>query len=125
MPAALAVLILIVLTNYLMIFLSCHGLHSYGAWLNKYHRADLWLHRVLVSTAAPLQQHKHQLCKYPQVFPSISILQIQNGIAIYATWTTIASLLNLTIVLTHDAHMTPTDAATVSLSVLTALVFVW
>ncbi|XP_059182712.1 uncharacterized protein si:ch211-161h7.5 [Centropristis striata] len=97
MPAALAVLILIALTNYLMIFFSCHGLHNYGAWLHKYHKVDLWLHRVL----------------------------IQNGIAIYATWTTIASLINLTIVLTHHANMSPTDAATVALSVLTAVLFVW
>ena len=49
MPAALAFLILIALTNYAVIFFSCHGLHNYGAWLNKYHKVDLWLHRVLVS----------------------------------------------------------------------------
>ncbi|XP_035856747.1 uncharacterized protein LOC116037980 [Sander lucioperca] len=97
MPAALAFLILIALTNYVMIFFSCHGLHSYGAWLNKYHKVDLWLHHVLV----------------------------QNGVAIYATWTTIASLINLTIVLTYDANMSPTDAATASLSVLTVVLFVW
>ncbi|XP_029314087.1 uncharacterized protein LOC115025763 [Cottoperca gobio] len=97
MAAALVFLILIALTNYLMIFFSCHGLHIYGAWLTTHHRVDLWLHRVLV----------------------------QNGIAIYATWTTIASLINLTIVLTYDANMSPEDAATVSLSVLTVLVCLW
>ncbi|XP_044031708.1 uncharacterized protein LOC122866306 [Siniperca chuatsi] len=97
MPAALAFLILIALTNYVMIFFSCHGLHNYGAWLSKYHKVDLWLHRVLV----------------------------QNGVAIYATWTTIASLINLTIVLTNDANMSQTDAATVSLSILTVVLFVW
>lgn len=48
MSAALVFLILIALTNYIMIFFSCHGLHIYGAWLNKYHKLDLWLHRVLV-----------------------------------------------------------------------------
>lgn len=47
-PAALVFLILIALTNYIMIFFSCHGLHTYGPWLNKYHKVDLWLHRVLV-----------------------------------------------------------------------------
>lgn len=57
MPAALAFLILIALTNYVMIFFSCHGLHSYGAWLNKYHKVDLWLHHVLVSMAALLQAY--------------------------------------------------------------------
>ncbi|KAG8009478.1 hypothetical protein GBF38_017786 [Nibea albiflora] len=97
MPAALAFLILIALTNYIMIFFSCYGLHNYGAWLNKYHKVDLWLHRVLV----------------------------QNGIAIYATWTTIASLVNLTIVLTNDGNMSQTDAGTLALSVLTVVLFVW
>ncbi|KAI3355284.1 hypothetical protein L3Q82_018136 [Scortum barcoo] len=97
MPAALAFLILIALTNYTMIFFSCLGLHNYGAWLSKYHRVDLWLHRVL----------------------------IQNGIAIYATWTTIASLVNLTIVLGNDVKMSQTDAATVALSILTVVVAGW
>ncbi|KAE8279857.1 hypothetical protein D5F01_LYC21988 [Larimichthys crocea] len=83
MPAALAFLILIALTNYIMIFFSCY--------------VDLWLHRVLV----------------------------QNGIAIYATWTTIASLVNLTIVLTNDGNMSQTDAGTLALSVLTVVLFVW
>ena len=54
MPAALAFLILIAFTNYVMIFFSCNALHVYGAWLNKYHRVDLWLLRVLVSKAAGL-----------------------------------------------------------------------
>ncbi|XP_034562851.1 uncharacterized protein LOC117829331 [Notolabrus celidotus] len=97
MIAALVFLILIVLTNYAMIFFSCHGLQSYGAWLNKYHRVDLWLHRVL----------------------------IQNGVAIYATWTTIASLVNLTIVLVDNAKMSNPDAALVSLCVLTVVLLVW
>lgn len=49
MIAALVFLILIALTNYAIIAFSCLGLHNYGAWLNKYHKADLWLIRVLVS----------------------------------------------------------------------------
>lgn len=97
MIAALVFLILIALTNYAIIAFSCLGLHNYGAWLNKYHKADLWLIRVLV----------------------------QNGIAIYATWTTIASLVNLNIVLITEAKMSQTDATTTSLSVLTAVVSVW
>nr|XP_019942851.1 PREDICTED: uncharacterized protein LOC109629548 [Paralichthys olivaceus] len=97
MPAALVVLILIALTNYLVIFFSCYALHNYGAWLNKYHKVDLWLHRVL----------------------------IQNGVATYATWTTIASLVNLAVVLDYNANMSQTDASTVSLSVLTVVLFVW
>nr|XP_023011269.2 uncharacterized protein LOC111501677 [Maylandia zebra] len=96
-PAALAFLILIALTNYAVIYFSCHGLHNYGAWLNKYHRTDLLLHHLL----------------------------IQNGIAIYATWTTIASLLNLTIVLTYDASMSHADGATLALSVLSIVLIAW
>ncbi|XP_069015489.1 uncharacterized protein [Embiotoca jacksoni] len=95
--AALVFLILMVLTNYILIFFSCYGLHNYGPWLQKHHKVDLWLHRVL----------------------------IQNGIAIYATWTTIASMVNLTIVLTYNANMAHTDAATLSLSILTAVLLVW
>ncbi|RVE58815.1 hypothetical protein OJAV_G00197550 [Oryzias javanicus] len=97
MPAALAFLILIALTNYAVIFFSCWGLHKYGAWLNKYHKVDLWLHRVL----------------------------IQNGVAIYATWTTIASLINLNIVLVYDAGVSSTDASTIALSILTVVLVVW
>ncbi|XP_060920826.1 uncharacterized protein si:ch211-161h7.5 [Labrus mixtus] len=97
MPAALVLLILVALSNYAMILFSCHGLQSYGAWLSKYHRVDLWLHRVLV----------------------------QNGIAIYATWTTIASHVNLTIVLVDSANMSQSDAAVLALSVLTVLLLVW
>lgn len=49
MIAAFVILALVAFTNYAMIFFSCHGLNSYGAWLNKYHKVDLWLIRVLVS----------------------------------------------------------------------------
>lgn len=49
MIAALVFLILVICTNYSMVCFICHGLHIYGAWLNKYHKADLWLLRVLVS----------------------------------------------------------------------------
>uniref|UniRef100_A0A3B4XP38 Uncharacterized LOC111656236 n=1 Tax=Seriola lalandi dorsalis TaxID=1841481 RepID=A0A3B4XP38_SERLL len=84
MIAALVFLILVICTNYSMICFICHGLHIYGPWLKKYHNADLWLLRVL---------------------------QVQNGVMIYTTWTTIATLINLTIVLTYDVKMSPTDAA--------------
>ncbi|XP_022065400.2 uncharacterized protein LOC110961910 [Acanthochromis polyacanthus] len=95
--ASLIFLILVASTNYGVIFFSCYGLHKYGAWLNKYHKVDLWLHRVL----------------------------IQNGVAIYATWTTIATLVNLAIVVSYDGNMSPPDAATLSLSILTVVLIVW
>lgn len=50
MIGALALLILVIATNYSMLGFVCHGLHVYGAWLNKNHKVDLWLLRVLVST---------------------------------------------------------------------------
>ncbi|XP_041817861.1 uncharacterized protein LOC121624273 [Chelmon rostratus] len=97
MIAALVFLILVICTNYSMVFFTCHGLHIYGPWLQKYHKVDLWLLRVLV----------------------------QNGVMIYTTWTTIATLINLTIVLTYDAKMSPEDAATISYSCLAVVLLVW
>ncbi|TWW70954.1 hypothetical protein D4764_17G0004370 [Takifugu flavidus] len=97
MIPALVFLILVICTNYSMMFFICHGLHIYGAWLHKYQKAELWLLRVLV----------------------------QNGVMIYTTWTTIATLINLTIVLTYDVKMSPTDAATISYSVLAVVLIVW
>lgn len=40
--------VLMMLTEYITLFFSCHGLKIYGAWLNKYHITDLWLFRILV-----------------------------------------------------------------------------
>ncbi|XP_028289338.1 uncharacterized protein LOC114453585 [Parambassis ranga] len=97
MIPALVFLILVICTNYTMICFICHGLHIYGAWLKKYHKADLWLLRVVV----------------------------QNGVMIYTTWTTIATLINLTIVLTYEAKVSATDAATISYSILAVLLLVW
>ncbi|XP_026035047.1 uncharacterized protein LOC113028811 [Astatotilapia calliptera] len=97
MIPALVFLILIICTNYSMICFICHGIHVYGAWLNKYHKADLWLLRVLV----------------------------QNGVMIYTTWTTVATLLNLTIVLAYETDMSQDDAATLSYSLLTILLLGW
>ncbi|KAK2870044.1 hypothetical protein Q8A67_024436 [Cirrhinus molitorella] len=97
MIAAFIFLALIAFTNYVLIFFSCHGLKQYGAWLNKYHKVDLWCIRILV----------------------------QNGIATYTTWTTIATLINFTVVLRYDAGMTQSDAATVSLSILLIEAIAW
>ncbi|XP_016296644.1 uncharacterized protein LOC107654190 [Sinocyclocheilus anshuiensis] len=88
MIAAFIILALIAFTNYLLIIFSCHGLKQYGAWLNKYHKVDLWCIRILV----------------------------QNGIATYTTWTTIATLINFTVVLRYDAGMTQSDPVMISLS---------
>lgn len=97
MIGALVLLILVIATNYAMLGFICHGLHVYGAWLYKNHRVDLWLLRVLV----------------------------QNGIMIYTTWTTIATLINLTIVLIYNVEMDPATAATISYCILAAVLLVW
>lgn len=97
MIAAIVFLVLVICTNYSMIFFICHGLHIYGPWLKKYHKADLWSYRIVV----------------------------QNGVMIYTTWTTIATLINLAIVLTYEANMNPTDAATISYSILSVVLIVW
>ncbi|XP_062843930.1 uncharacterized protein si:dkey-29d8.3 [Trichomycterus rosablanca] len=96
MIAALIILALIAFTNYLTIFFSCVGLKKHGAWLKHNHPKDLYCINILV----------------------------QNGIAAYATWTTIATLLNLAVVL-NTASVSLTNAATVSLSILLLEVIVW
>ncbi|XP_018597211.2 uncharacterized protein LOC108927977 [Scleropages formosus] len=95
--AGLVVLALIAFTNYLVIFFCCHGLHLYGAWLNKDHKVDLWAIRVL----------------------------ILNGVGVYATWTTIATLLNFSVVLEYSAGASRAGAGTVGLSLLLAEVIIW
>ncbi|XP_077389101.1 uncharacterized protein LOC144026348 [Festucalex cinctus] len=97
MIAALVFLILVVGTNYGMVAFACHGLHIYGPWLKTYHKVDLWLIRILV----------------------------QNGVMIYTTWTTIATLINLAIVLVYEANVSQTNAATVSYCILTVVLLVW
>ncbi|XP_064848543.1 uncharacterized protein LOC135558572 [Oncorhynchus masou masou] len=96
MIAALIVLGIIAVTNYSMIFFSCYGLNVYGAWLSQNQPRDLWCIRVLV----------------------------QNGIALYTTWTTIATLINFTLVLDLSGVASST-AATVSLCILLVEVIGW
>lgn len=55
---------------------------------------------------------------------TICVPQVQNGIATYATWTTIATLLNFTVVLSI-ASVSPTNAATASLCILLLEVIIW
>lgn len=59
MIGALVLLVLVIATNYSMLGFVCHGLHVYGAWLNKNHKVDLWLLRVLVSITTEQYLHSH------------------------------------------------------------------
>ncbi|XP_063062361.1 uncharacterized protein LOC134455271 [Engraulis encrasicolus] len=84
-------------TNCLLIFFSCYGIKVYGAWLNKHHSLDLWLFRIWV----------------------------QNGVALYATYTSIGTLLKLTMVLDTDTTMSKSNSAITSLSLLLAGILIW
>lgn len=48
---------LMTLTDYMILFFSCHGLKIYGEWLHKHHRVDLWIFRILVRT----KKKKHNI----------------------------------------------------------------
>ena len=48
-----------------------------------------------------------------------------NGIVFYATWTTIATLLNLTITLQYDFEANPSTVASVALAILLCIVLGW
>ncbi|KAM4544121.1 uncharacterized protein V3H82_021926 [Fundulus diaphanus] len=88
---------LMTLTDYMMLFFSCHGLKIYGAWLSKYRNADLWMFRILV----------------------------QNGVAVYATWGTLSTLLNLTIYLQHQTGTSRCHSTILSLLLLLMELLVW
>ncbi|XP_068566017.1 uncharacterized protein [Cebidichthys violaceus] len=94
---ALIISTLMTLSDYMILFFSCHGLKVYGAWLNKYHNVDLLLIRILV----------------------------QNGFAVYATWGTLSTLLNLTIYLQHKTEIFRCDCAMLSLLLLLMELLAW
>lgn len=96
MLAALVLLILIAFSNYSALFFVCYATDYYGLWLKTYHRRDLACLRILV----------------------------QNGLAVYTTWTSIASLINFSLVL-HLWGVDKSTAATASLCILFAEVVVW
>uniref|UniRef100_A0A1A8GQQ8 Uncharacterized protein n=1 Tax=Nothobranchius korthausae TaxID=1143690 RepID=A0A1A8GQQ8_9TELE len=96
MLAALVVLILLVISNYNALFFCCFATDYYGMWLKMYHGKDLACLRILV----------------------------QNGLAVYTTWTSIASLINFSVVL-HLWGVDRTTAATASLCILFAELVGW
>ncbi|WAR04367.1 hypothetical protein MAR_019736 [Mya arenaria] len=95
--AAAAVLFLMTVTLYICMFFSYRNLDKGIDTLIKQERkSDVWLTRFLV----------------------------QNGLGIYATWCTIATLLNFAMLLTYEStvDIDQRDACTVSLSILAAVV---
>ncbi|XP_014835116.1 PREDICTED: uncharacterized protein LOC106912846, partial [Poecilia mexicana] len=96
MLAALVVLILMVFTNYSALFFVCFATDYYGLWLQSYHSKDLACLRILV----------------------------QNSLAVYTTWSSIASLLNFSVVL-QLWGVDKSTAATISLCILFAELLGW
>ncbi|TKS80413.1 hypothetical protein D9C73_013354 [Collichthys lucidus] len=96
MVAALVVVVMMVFSSYSALFFCCYATDYYGLWLQTYHRKDLICLRILV----------------------------QNGLALYTTWLSIASLINFSLVLNLwgvDRH----TAATASLCILFGEVLGW
>ncbi|XP_062260876.1 uncharacterized protein LOC133968712 [Platichthys flesus] len=96
MLASLVVLTLISITNYSALFFCCFATDFYGIWLKTYHRKDL-------------------ACLY---------ILVQNGLALYTTWTSIASLINFSVVL-HLWGVDKSTAASASLCLLFGEVVAW
>ncbi|XP_054624756.1 uncharacterized protein si:dkey-29d8.3 isoform X1 [Dunckerocampus dactyliophorus] len=96
MLSALVVLILIVISNCGALSICCFATDYYGLWLKTYYPKDLTCLRILV----------------------------QNGLALYTTWTSIASLINFTLVLQLWGVVRST-AATVCLCILFAELVAW
>nr|XP_006114139.1 uncharacterized protein LOC102443710 isoform X1 [Pelodiscus sinensis] len=94
---ALVFLAVLTFTCYVSLFISHRSLHMHAAWFLKGHKAELWLIRILV----------------------------QNGIALYATWTTIATLLNFAVVLIFSGNISNKIATTTSLAILTFELVIW
>lgn len=94
---ALVFLGLIALTNHIVLFISYRALYLHGDWFSKQKRVDLWLIRIFA----------------------------QNGIAVYATWTTIACLLNFSVALTYNGNIPNDISTTVCLSILAFEVALW
>ncbi len=96
--SAFAVLALTAISCYVCIFTSAWFLHkSYRQLQDNGHVKEIWLVRFLV----------------------------QNGLGMYATWVTIATLINLGMVLTHSADVDMKVASTVCLAILAFEVVVW
>ncbi|KAM4040833.1 uncharacterized protein ACNLHF_012101 isoform 1-T2 [Anomaloglossus baeobatrachus] len=94
---ALVFLGVIALTNHIVFFISHRALHLHGEWFHRQRRVDLWLIRIFA----------------------------QNGIAVYATWTTIACLLNFAVALTYNGGIPNSISTTVSLYILAFEVVLW
>jgi hypothetical protein len=97
MPVALVVIALLPFTLFLALAIHHNLVFKSGRLLTEQHRLDLVTMRII----------------------------IQNGLALYATWVTIATLLNFAIVLTYWGDVDQPVASTASLSILLVEVLVY
>ena len=100
LPAAFAVLFLMVVTLIIPLVFSYRALdRSMNILVKQERKVDVWLTRLFV----------------------------QNGLSMYATWCTIATLLNMAMVITYRSatDIDQRDASTASLSVLAAVILVF
>jgi len=96
-PVALVIIALLPFTLYLFLFINHRLVSKSGNDLRVNHCGDLLAIRII----------------------------IQNGMALYATWVTIATLLNFAIVLSYWGGLDQSVASTISLSVLLVEVLVY
>ena len=54
-----------------------------------------------------------------------AVWQVQNGLALYVTWTSIATLLNFAVVLIYKWNVPNEKATTASLSILALGLVIW
>ncbi|XP_061212194.1 uncharacterized protein LOC133213743 [Neopsephotus bourkii] len=94
---ALVLLVALTLATFVCLVISHRALRAHSSWLVKGHKAELWLTRILV----------------------------QNGLALYATWTSIATLLNFAIVLIYKWNVANETATTACLSILGLSLLIW
>ncbi|XP_033630900.1 uncharacterized protein LOC117292842 [Asterias rubens] len=97
MAIAVVVSSLLPTTLWIMLFINHRKVDQNGFSMKHSHKCDLFLVRAIV----------------------------QNGLAFYATWVTIATLLNLTIVMTYWGDLEQSVACTISLSILLVEVLIY
>ncbi|XP_035699316.1 uncharacterized protein LOC118431968 [Branchiostoma floridae] len=94
---AAMLLALSALSLYYMMYISYRRVNQNGSWLTENAPVDLWLIRALV----------------------------HNGLAIYATWVTIATLLSFGSCLTYESGYDNEDVSTGMLVLLVAIILAW
>ncbi|XP_077982438.1 uncharacterized protein LOC144437385 [Glandiceps talaboti] len=97
MQYAFIVLVLVCLTLYTCLFIVHKNLWKHLSPMMRHQKLDVWCIRILV----------------------------HNGIAIYATWCTVATLLNTGVVLVYWYDLTQETAGLICLSILSLEVVVW